>query len=59
MPRRKIERTLEEEKQFQQRRLERNAENQRCRRQNTKTADIILPKTVNQKNYSVCITGNI
>ncbi|KAM0727889.1 hypothetical protein ACS0PU_005358 [Formica fusca] len=61
MPRCKIERTLEEEEQFRQRRLEKNAENQRRRRQNAKTvvANIVLPKTVNQESYSVNITSNV
>jgi hypothetical protein len=46
MPRRKINRTLEEEEEFQQRRRERNMENQRRRQ-----------KTIKQTPYSVCMTG--
>jgi len=37
MPKRKVQRTLEEEKEFYRQRCERKAENQRCRRQITKT----------------------
>jgi len=49
MPRRKINRTLEEEKIFKKQRLERNMENQRHRRQIMKTSsNVILPKTINQ-----------
>lgn len=50
MPRRKINRTLEEEEQFQQQRLERKRENQRRRHEIAQTATI---------QTTVCMTGTI
>jgi len=61
MPKRKVKRSVEEEEQFRQQRLERNAENQRRRRQNAKTiiTNIVSSKTIDQRNHGICITGNI
>lgn len=54
MPRRKVERSIEEEIEFQQQRRERQAENQRRRRQNAKTiasrSSDNLPTIVTEQN---------
>jgi len=58
MPRRKIERTLEEEEEFQQQRREKRAEYQRRHRQITKLTNNISKKR-NFKNYAIDIGGTI
>jgi len=58
MPRRKIQRTIEEEEEFQRRRCERKAENQHRRHQIAKIINNI-PKSVNDKNHIICIAGTI
>jgi len=58
MPRRKVERSLKEEEEFQRRRREKKAENQRCHRQIVKITNNIQ-KTWNFKNYVVGVSGTI
>lgn len=57
MPKRKIQRTLEEEEEFQRQRCERNAMNQH-RHQIVKISNSIL-KTVEYKNNTICVAGTI
>lgn len=58
MPKQKIQRTLKEEKEFQQRRNEKRAENQRRRHQIAKLSNNI-PKSINYKDHIICIAGTI
>ena len=51
MPKRKIQRTLEEDKEFQRQRRERKAENQRRYRQNAKIINNISNISVDNKNH--------
>lgn len=59
MPRRKIERSLEEKEDLLRLRRERKAESQRQRRQDAKTkVNNILSKTDNERNHIICIASS-
>lgn len=53
MPRRKIQRTIEEEEEFQRRRCERKAKNQHHRRQVAKVINNI-PKLIDKNHTLYC-----
>jgi len=58
MPKRKIQRTLEEEEEFQRQRRERKAVNQHHRHQIAKISNNTL-KSITYKNNSICVAGTI
>jgi len=59
MPKRKVQRTLEEEKEFHRQRCERKAENQRRRRQITKTIANTSKTTKKVNNTIIYVTDKI